>query len=316
MMYDCEIRHAMRRCAARVVTLLTLCAAAALPAHAADAAKPAVVAADGAVELLASDEDGDLCIVVRPSEFAVQACKEGSRGIVVTGENAGGAVHVGAAVPAAATSIEVRRAGRLVAAGATVAGEAYKGVEAGKVRFALARLAPGTPFDGLRVYARDGAGRLVSVLTSLDGDLLLERRLLLRGRSGPVSFKLYDEQTSSLEPSVLDLAREKVSRCIELTLSSGRPLQGPSGQSICSILGPDDALGFDTDFSRARLQDRCGPDFRLVFGVVASSVRRVTVVLGDGRGRSAPTAALRGGRWRVYALAIARRDAVRGVTIA
>ncbi len=305
----------MRRSASQFVTLLMLSAASALPAHAADAPNSAVVASDGGVQLVAGDVDGDLCLVVRPRESSAEACEDAAIGIVVTGENPGSVIHVGAAVPASAMSIEVRRAGRLVGAAATVAGEAYKGTASDKVRFALARLAPGTPFDGLRVHARDGAGRLVAVLTSLDGDLLLERLRLRRGRSGRVSWKLNDERTSSLDPSVLDLAREKVKRCVELTLTSERPLLGPTGQSICSGDAPLDSLGFDSDSARARLQDRCSPDFRLVYGVVPASVRRVTVVLGDGRRRSAQTAALRGGLWRVYGLAIARRDAVRGVTI-
>ena len=184
-----EIFRALRGRSARAVALLVLCATAALPAHAADAPKPAVVATDGGIELAASDDDGELCLVVSPAETSVGACEDARRGVVVTGENPEGLVHVGAAVPASATSIEVRRAGRLVGGAATVAGEAYAGAAAGKVRFALARMAPGTPFDGLRVHAKDGAGRLVSVLTSLDGDLLLERRRLLRGRSGPVSWR-------------------------------------------------------------------------------------------------------------------------------
>ncbi len=298
-----------------MVTLLALCAAVALPAHAADAPAPVVVASDGRVELVVSDDDGELCLGVRPGVLSVTACEKASTGIVVTGEN-GPVVHVGAAVPSSAASVEVRRTGRLVGTAATVPGEAYKGAAAGKVRFALARLAPGTPDDGLRVHAKDGAGRLVAVLTSLDGDLLLERRRLLRGRSGPVTWTLDDERTASLEPSVIDLAREDVRRCIELTLSSQGPLVGPSGQAICAGSGPRDSLGFEVDSARASLLDRCSPDVRLVYGVVPASVRRVTVVLGDGRRRSAQTTALNGGLWRAYALAIARRDAVRGVTIA
>ena len=212
----------MHRRAIRCVTLLVLCATVAPPAHAADAPKPVVIARDGGVELAAGDDGGQLCLSVRSSgeEFPFTLCEDAASGIVVTGESPGPVLHLGAAVPASAASVEIRRAGRSLGTAPTVAGEAYKGSSAGKVRFALVRLPSGTEADGLRVHAKDAAGALVAVSTSLDGDLLLERHRLLRGRSGGVSWALTDERTSSLEPSVIDLAREKLTRCVELTLSS------------------------------------------------------------------------------------------------
>jgi hypothetical protein len=294
--------------------LLMLCAVTAVPAHAADAPKPVVVASDGGVELVANDADGQLCLAVRSSaESPFTRCEDAALGIVMT-EESPGVLHVGAAVPSSAATVELWRAARLLGSAATVAGEAYTGAAAGKVRFALARLPSGRP-EGLRVHAKDGAGKLVTVLASLDGDLLLDRRRLLRGRSGGVTWTATEERTSSLEPSVIDLARENVRRCVELTFGGHRLLPGVISHSLCSSAEPRGDLGFGSDVAQANLLERCRPDIRLVYGIVPASVRSATVLLGDGRRRSAPLSALRDGLWRVYAVAIARGDAVRGVTL-
>jgi hypothetical protein len=106
----------------------------------------------GDVRLFAGDEDKQLCIGFDSLDTECAAAYEG----VVTTGGLGGSdpPYLGAAVPAAAARIEVRRARVLLAAGPTVAGEAYKGVRARSVRFALVRLPKGARTDGLRVRAR------------------------------------------------------------------------------------------------------------------------------------------------------------------
>lgn len=298
----------------QLVALLLLSAAVAMPAHAAADTKPVAVASDGGVELLVSDDDDLLCLGIKPpSRTPFTVCQE-AKNFVGTAES-GSTTYLVAAVARSAASVEVRRAGRPVGSALTVAGEAYTGREAGKMRFVLVRLAPQTPDDGLRVHTSDGAGKLVEVLTSNTDELVLDRRRLFRGRSGRVAWTMVAQRSSVLEPSVVDLARETISRCVEVKLRAATSASLDFGQAICTDEGPRGSFAVTTDVVQVQVLERCDADFRLVYGMVANDVRRVTVVLGDGRRRSAPIVSLRDIPRRAYAIAIAPGDAIRAVTL-
>ena len=304
-----------------IVLALSLCVGTGAPAQAAEEPEPAVVARDGAVELVASDVDGQLCLALRDagSELASSACGDAVPGVATpAGRRFDGAAYIGAALPASAVAADVRRIGRVVGRATTVAGEAYTGMAAGSVRFALLRLDPKVRESGLRVHATDAAGVLAAVVDS-GGARLIERRRLLSGTAGRVRWSLHEERESSLASTVVDLAREEVSRCVSIGVrvrERDGSLGGGSGEDVCTTGALLDELILDSDILQAREVDRCAPDFRLMHGVVPRSVRRVTVLLGDGRRRVAATAALRDGRRRAWALPVASADAVRAVMLA
>ncbi len=280
-----------------------ICAGLVLPAQAATP-DPVEVARAGDVQLLAGDEEKELCIGLSFEEFDT-ACAEAGESVAQATADADGARWVGAAVPAATASIEVRRAGVLLGGGPTVAGEKYKGVRAGTVRFALVRIAKTAKPDGLRIRALSAAGALVTVVAADDDEeLVIGRTRLKSGRARNIRWSLFAEDTSELTPSVLDLAHETVSRCVGLELngvdwggacSSGPPLQ--------SFVERTTALSAET----------CNPPFRVVYGAVDGSVPSVIVLLGDGRRRTVATVPVGDGR-RSYAIATAA-NAVRTVTV-
>jgi hypothetical protein len=291
--------------APRVIGAMVVCAGSLILAEAARAAEPVRVASAGKAALFAGDEHKQLCISL---DVLDTACAEPDEGVVTPGGlGASDPPYLGAAVPAAAVRIEVRRAGVLLAGGPTVAGEAYRGVRAGAVRFALVRLPKAARTDGLRVRALDGAGSLISVIASDDeGELLLGRTRLLKGRSRSVTWSVTAEQLSTLTPSLLDVAHETQSRCVVVTLD------GTERSRACESGLPNESLA-GIDLARAAGTDTCNPPFRLLHGVVEGSVRAVDVVLGDGRRRTAHTVPVGDGR-RTYAVATGT-GAVRSVTI-
>jgi hypothetical protein len=296
----------MRLRAAGAVAFVAVCAVIAAPAASARAAQPVEVARAGKATLRASEEGKQLCISLDSLE---RACAEAYGGAVTTGGlGATDPPYVGAVVPAAAARIEVRRAGVLLAAGPTVAGEAYKGVRAGSVRFALVRLPKAARTDGLRVRALDAAGSLISVMALSDdaGELLLGRTRLLKGRSRDVTWSVTAERRSTLTPSLLDVAHETLSDCVVVTLN------GLDHGRACESGLPNDSLA-GIDLARAADAGTCSPPFRLLHGVVDGSVMAVTVVLGDGRQRTVRTVPVGDGR-RTYAVATGT-GAVRSVTI-
>ena len=274
-----------------------------------------MVVADGGVTLTAYDDDDDtLCLGL--DEFGGgTTCSGPEAGLVIVAEAANGRSHyVGAAVDAAAARVELRRAGKLLGGGPTIGGAAYAGRFAGTLRFALIRIPASPELDGLRIHAFDAAGTLIAVASaSRDEERVFDRRRVLSGRSGNVRWLLSSHRSSRLTPAVFDLAHETVSRCVDLRITRGR---GSGGSSSCVSAVPRDSLAFfEGSPSEASSADECRPDFRLVNGVVASSVRRVTVLLGDGSRRAARTAPLSGRPQIAYALAIGRDDAVRGVEL-
>jgi hypothetical protein len=306
----------------RVLVVLAVGAAGSVPVLAAGATKPVVVARDANATITAHDDE-HLCVVMRDGKGSeVTACGFAEDGLILSDPQRGVVQIVGVVAPAPAVSVEIRRDGKLLGRAATSAGEAYTGRQAGKLRFAIVRLAPGTPGDGLRAHARDAAGTLIGVLQAGTGGTRVSgARRVLSGRRGRASWTVVERSTSELEPSVLDLAHETVARCVDVTVQtrgSARFGERQSGRvntlSGCTSDVPAHAIQRATVVREAGRHDRCRPDFRLLHGVVAPSVRRVTVLLGDGRRRSVRTVALRDAD-RTYAVAIASTDAVRGVTL-
>ena len=287
--------------------VLLACVAVMAPAVAASAAHAVEVARAGESQLLASDEKKQLCIAI---DFALDTscAKPRESVVVVSGAEAGESPVLGAAVPAAAASVEVRRAGVLLASAPTVAGEAYKGVRAGTVRFALVRLPKATRADGLRVRALNAAGALVEVLAPEDdAELVVSRKRLLSGRARGVEWKLTLERVSELEPSVLDLEHESPSTCVVTELN------GEDRGRACKSGAPFNVVDV-VDLAKATSAATCNRPFRLLHGVVDPSVTSVTVLLGDGRRRTVSTVPA-GDGMRTYAVATGI-GAVRSVTLA
>jgi hypothetical protein len=283
-----------------------ICAGIALPAHAATRT-PVEVAHVGGARLLAGEEKGKLCISVAPVDFDTTCADPRDDVATLSLEGIDGPLLVGAVVPAAAATVEVRRAGVLLGTGSTVAGDAYKGVRAGSVRFALIRLTKAKKTDGLRVRALNAAGALVEVLAPNDSEeLVVARTRLLSGRARGLTWKIVAERRSELTPSILDLAHETTSLCVVTILNDlGRG-------TVCESGVPLESLSF-LDAAQAAGADTCNPPFRLLHGVVAGSVTAVSVLLGDGRRRTVPTVPVGDGR-RTYAVATGP-GAVRSVTL-
>jgi hypothetical protein len=299
-----------------LIGLLACWAAIAAPAHPASQRdeRPAIVARDGAALLSAHDDDDSLCLgVARQEADAGSSCSDPAGGIVVLGDVAqDGGRHVGVALAAPIARVEVRRAGRVLASGPTTASPAYRGRYAATVRFALVRLPVRARTDALRIHAFDAAGTLVSVFASgHDDDRVFDRRRLLSGRSHRLFWSIVSSRASSLKPTVFDLARESLSRCAEVRVQSSRG----GGESSRSCDGDEPRDGLNFAGAQPDTKDLCHPDFRLVHGVAAAAVRRVTVLLGDGRRVGARTASLPGGAYRVYAVEIDPHAAVRRVEL-
>lgn len=289
---------------AALLVAVAICAGSAVPAQAATP-DPVEVARQGDdVRLLAGDEKRELCIGF-PDEFDT-ACAEPGDSVATFTSLGPGEGYLGAAVPAAAATIEVRRAGVLLGSAPTVAGEAYKGVRAGSVRFALVRLAKTDRTDGLRVRALTASGALLEVLaTEDDEELVVSRRRLRSGRARGVRWSLVVEETSALAPSVLDLARESVERCVVLVLNTVQ------WGSACAGAGPVQSPDFER--KTALSAETCNPASRVVFGVVDGAAGSVVVALGDGRSRTVATVPVGDGR-RAYAIATGGH-AIRAVTV-
>jgi len=304
----------MRSRAAFVVACVLVGAGVAESARAARAPAPVEVARVGKVLLLAGDEDKQLCIAIAAADDDPDdldtSCAGADQGVATVGDAyVADGRYVAAVVPAAAASIEVRRAGALVAAGPTLAGAAYKGVRAGSVRFALVALPRSARADGLRVRALDAAGSLVAVVAPEDdAKLVMGRTRLLSGRaSGGVRWSIAAELESNLTPSLLDVAHETLSRCVVTTVN------GSGRGRVCESGLPSQSVSL-LDIARATGSETCGnPRFRLLHGVVDASVMAVRVLLGDGRSRSARTVPVGDGR-RAYALGLGD-SAVRSVTV-
>lgn len=298
-----------------LTTLLALCAAPGSATAAPSApAKAPVVARDGTVALTATDDKRRLCVSFTDGGSFSESCAPNGAGVATFGSDGSQGQYVGAAVTAAATSVEVRRAGVLLASGATVAGEEYRGKRAGSVRFALVRLPPRAKLDGLRVRALDAAGTAVEVLAPGGSALITDRRVLLSGRSGRTRWAVRGERSSELASSVANLDHEAVSRCVRVTAGGGR-----SSESSSSCAGDAPLDAFENLFSGgaggAGTTDRCRPRFRLVHGVADANVTGVSALLGNGRRIAARTAPFADAGKLVYALVVPAGAAVRSLRV-
>lgn len=298
------------------LVLLLLGLAAVLPA-AAEAAetRPVVVARDGSLLLAArEDEDGELCLAFDVRGDGDDECGDPATGVALVASGGSAGTALGAAVPASATRIEVRRGGRLLAAGATEAGAVYRGVGAGEVRFAVVHLPDEAPEDGLRVRALDGAGTLVAVVTSADrGALTTRRATLLSGRSGATTWALRTSTVTRATPSIVDPARESVQECLSVEV---RGLGGvdpdcrpPSDEDVLlgSILGSRPGA--------PALEDLCKERFRLLHGAAPVGTRAVRAELGDGRLVPARLAPYPAAGTVAYALVLPPGAALRAVRL-
>ena len=272
----------MRRLVAPLAALSMLVAAA--PAGAQEDGGE-VVARSGDVTLNVRDERGAPCLVLvgDGAVGSAETCSGDGGGLLLVGKVAGQEL-VGAAVPAEALVVEVRRAGKLLATGPTVVGEAYKGKGAAQLRFALVPLPPGARTDGLRVRALDASGAPVAVVAADDGRsaLVTHTRVIQRGRSGRVRWIVRTKRSSELGSSVANLDREVVSRCVETEARSAQ--EGGSSEQCTSEDPMENLLGeLAAGPVPVRALEVCGERFRLVSGGVAGRIARVSVLLGDGR---------------------------------
>ena len=219
-------------------------------------------------------------------------------------------------VPVDATRVEVGRAGRVLAAAATVGPGAYTGASASRVRFGLVRLPAGTRDDGLRVRALSADGTLVGVSAQYGSELVTQRRVLLEGRSGRTSWSLRVQRVSTLAPTLADLEHETVTRCI-VPRAAGQddlPLLGPdcSGEDpTAALIG--DALGITS--SGPAVENICGRRFRLLHGSAPRALSAVHVTLGDGQVLRARVARVAEDGRGAYALVIPAHAAVRAVRL-
>ena len=308
----------------RLLPVLLLAAALA-PAPARAAPKQpvgALVATSGTVELRARDEGSELCLDLVTSPGSSNACESDDDGVVVVGEEdsrgAGPAVDfVGAAVPAAAASVEVRRAGKLLVSAPVTAGPAYTGRRAGRTRFALLAVPPGTQREGLRVRALDPGGAPVEVLAPDPAELDGGPRVLLSGRSGGVRWSVGSFERSSPSPAVFDLDHETIQRCLRIR-AAGRTDSADS-EGTCAGGAPQDAvlegLFASTSAGAAATQELCHDHFRLLHGAVPGPGARVTAVLGDGRVARARTAPFAEAGTTAYAVVVPAAAAIREVRV-
>lgn len=279
--------------------------------------QPPVVASVETTTLTAEDGDGALCLSIADS---ASACSDPAHGIVVVGNDLDSQkTYVGVAITTAAAQVEVRRAGALLAAAATVDGSAYTGRSAGTLRFALVEVPKSTRMAGLRVYGYDAGGALAAAVAGgFDNALVFDRRRVMAGRAGRARWSIVSNRSSVLTPALFDLAHETVSRCVETEIAGtggGGASFGATGDN-CVSDAPRDRLSLLPGFgAELQVDDECNPGLRLVHGVVDASVAQVTALLGDGTRRRARIAQLPGRAERVYALAIARTHALRSVRL-
>lgn len=285
-------------------------------AQAAAPAKAVVATGKGGFSLAAYDEKGDLCLELTRVGENSEGCGDAPDGTQVVsrrGTQGRGPEVLGVAVPASATQVEVRRAGRLLGRVATVAGEAYRGKRAGALRFALVTLPATAPSDGLRVRALDARGTLIVALDLAfrDADLITGRRVLLAGGSGRTRWSIAGEQHSTLEPSIIDLENEKVRHCLDV-----RTGDEPEWSSLLTeCTPPDDVEQLLSGGAMVAHDDVCGARFRLVHGAAPTKLAAARVTLGDGRVLRARTAEFDQDGRGVYAVAVPAGAAVRSVQL-
>ncbi len=305
-----------RRCLSVVLIALGASCSSAEAAPA-PASKPAIVVSSGSYELTARDARGGLCLGLSlRSGATAESCSSDASTVAVVAGGGVAPAAVGAAVPAAAVRVEVRRAGVVVAGAPTVGPGAYRGTRAHSRRFVVVRLPEGSRGGGLRVRALDAAGALVAVAAPDDGDLVTGRRILLSGRSGRTQWSVVGQRVSSLAPSLADLEHEDVRQCVVVRVD-GSEESGLVGAD-CAPQDPAEALLgglLGADPAGPATEDTCPSSFRLLHGSAPSGLTAVEVLLGNGRVMRARVARIPGAARMAYAVVIPAAAAVRSVRL-
>ena len=216
-------------------------------------------------------------------------------------EGAGGTteVWIGGAVSAAAATVEVGFDGGHVVRLPTLAGEAYTGPNAGRVRFFLGTITlPERHASDNQVSVRtlDAAGTVIGVPESPDVE---RREVVLRGRAGGALVRVDAVLTSRLD--AVALAPEH--RTDELCMRGGGPERHRHAGGGLRGAGPADG---------ARRQARLRPRADDAGGVRPPEAQSLVVRLGTGRTVTVPTRAAPFGRpVRMVASVLPRGEAVR-----
>jgi hypothetical protein len=267
------------------------------------------------------DRGADLCVSLNAGESeydsGTRTCGRAPwrprRAMLLTWLGEGERVLAGGAVPAAVTRAEAELVdGRRIGFD-TVAGRAYRGRYAGKLRFFLAALPLADPRDdeagGLLVIRFFGAdGTLLGAETSdRIGSRIGPTRRLLRegGRRGSITVSTSVVRNPAPTPLALDRFEDMT--CLFIRNRSG----GGSGQThVCREPGPNRP-------DLAVLPEAgCGPARTVVAGFVGDAVSGIRLRLGSGRVREVRARTLPapgGGTHRYVATVVPRGEAVRSV---
>lgn len=257
----------------------------------APAGAPAVAGPTAAgVELVAFDRGGRLCLGLRSARqarpFAV--CERPPRRVrepyvqtMSTGDRRPRAFHLGVVTAEVASVDLLLRRGRTATA-ATSAGEAYGGRAAGAVRFFLVEAADARGFDELRYLRQRAPDGSVLALTDegFSGPTPVAGTrvpLVARGRLRVTAFEHRALAALPDEPE-----RFVSTPCIRVAVA-GPDGSRTSGTSCSHTDGRELALNADGDCSQT-----------VVTAIASDDVRRLRVVLGDGRARPLRLRRLRG----------------------
>ena len=214
-------------------------------------------------------------------------------------DNAATRVFVGGAVSAAAASVEVAFPGGQVVRLPTLAGDAYTGRSAGRVRFFLGEitLTDKADDDPALVRMLDASGTLIGVADDGRG---VERRLQLsQRRVGGTVMRFKTTLTSSLAP----LPGAPEHRADDLCLSV--EVLAPASEELVACLDP--RLPLTLGGARG-----CGRVPTSIAGFAPAATRTLVVRLGSGRTVRLPTHALPSG-WpgRSVTAPLPRGEAIR-----
>ena len=258
----------MRALLASAFLLLALAA----PANAAEVAK-----VDGAT-LTANDDraddnrpDSDFCVSVKTEGSASETCHiaPGRPYEALVAQAPGsGRRFVGGAVPVAVTHVDVERVDGVRVGADTVAGERYRGRQAGKVRFFLLAVPRGREVALVRMFGADGA-LLGAVAPEDEGAKLRGPVRLLNERRSGAAMKLSATTSRVLTPTPLALDRTEEQACLRA-----------SSRGLSSTICPPPVLG---PVLVVTVTPGCGRLGSMISGVVGEEVTAVRVLLGSGR---------------------------------
>jgi hypothetical protein len=219
-------------------------------------------------------------------------------------EAAGGAteVFIGGAVNAAAATVEVGYAGGHAVRLPTLAGEAYTGRNAGRVRFFLGTIVLPERFasdNQVSVRLFDASGAVIGVAQSPDVE---RREVVLRGRAGGALVRMDAVITSRLNAVALAPEHRTDELCMQVAVK--RPDDTP--EVACEEPGLPMALGG---------RRGCGRVPTTLAGFVPAEAQSLEVRLGTGRTVTVATRPAPFGRpGRMVAAVLPRGEAVRSAS--